>query len=145
MKACKDILKRILKSQFNTFYTIDDVLRKVFNSYYDRIEFLSINSNNIMYIGVKIPHLLAHFTSLQKNILQQIKDFSFQISGIKFLYYSKKKERFIPTSVFKKKNFEEKKLTIYEQEVIHNIIVKNCPKDDYHDLLYKLYIKVVKK
>ncbi len=145
MKACKDILQAILKSQFSKFYTIDNALRKVFGSYYDYVEFLSIDLNNIMYIGVKIPHLLTHFTALQKSILQQIQDFYCEIVNIKFLYHSKKREKLVPFLVFRKKNFQEKKLDTHQYEVIHNIIIKNCPKKEYHDLLYKLYLNAVKK
>jgi hypothetical protein len=140
MKILKKILEQVInEKRFFSFQDMDRIFLKIFSSYVDNVVFIKIKEN-ILFIGVKIPQLVAHFTSLKQHILKQfLEEKNFNIIDIKFFYfnYIKKNKQNIKTKeiFLTNKTFEKNK------EDIYIIIKKNCPKKEYHDLLYKLYIK----
>jgi hypothetical protein len=141
MKLFKNILEQLLsKKKFFYFTCMDKIFKKIFVSYVDSVVFIRIK-NRILFIGVKIPQLVAHFTALKKHILNQfLEETDIDIIDIKFFYYNqpknmieKKTER---RQIIKNQcNSEEHKKDVYM------LIEKKCYKKEYHDILYQLYIK----
>jgi hypothetical protein len=141
MKLFKNILDQLLnKEKFVSFITIDKIFLKIFCSYSDSVVFIRIK-NRVLFIGVKVPQLIAHFVSLKNNILNQfLEEKVVDIIDIKFFYYNEKK-----TSINKKndriENFKNALRIDYHKQEVYSIIEKKCYKKEYHDILYQLYIK----
>lgn len=137
----KIILEQLLsKKNFFSFSSMDKIFLKIFSTYVDSVVFIRIK-DSILFIGVKVPQLIAHFTSLKKHIINQFLAENIDIIDIKFFYYNQSKN----SMQVKKKQMQQAKKTfldldIYKHEV-YSIIEKKCYKKEYHDILYKLYIK----
>ncbi len=142
MKIFKNILEQLLKKKnFGSFADMDRLFLKIFSNYSHSVVFIKIQ-NGVLFIGVKIPQLVAHFTSLKNHILNQfLEEKNVNITDIKFFYYNK-----IQSDIknHNKKNQSLKKIyldSIINKEDIYMIIEKKCYKKEYHDILYKMYIK----
>lgn len=142
MKPVKNILEQLLKKKnFISFDSMDKIFLKIFDSYSNSVVFIRIK-DRILFIGVKIPQLIAHFTSLKSYILSQfLLEKNIDIFDIKFFYYNPVKSY---SNNSKKKIYSDNKdfldNSINKNEV-YMIIEKKCYKKEYHDILYKMYIK----
>jgi hypothetical protein len=141
MKLCKNILEQLLsKEKFFSFTCMDKIFLRIFSSYVDSVIFIRIK-NRILFIGVKIPQLIAHFTSLKSHILNQfLEEKNLDIIDIKFFYYSQPQCSIKKTSERKQKFNAALQMQENKKEV-YTIIEKKCYKKEYHDILYQLYIK----
>ena len=130
MKLFKNILEKLLhKEKFIAFTTMDKIFLKIFSTYFDSVIFIKI-TEQILFIGIKIPQLVAHFTSLKQHIINQFIQEKINIIDIKFFYYNQKKNIIKE----KKQQNECKKLSLLESS--HNkkevcmIIEKKCYKKE---------------
>jgi hypothetical protein len=142
MKIFKKVIEQVLKkNNFNFFNNMNSVFIKIFSTYNESVVFIKI-TDKILFIGVKIPQLIAHFTSLKQYIINQFIAESILITDIKFFYYNQ---------LIKKNNIKnfnspndqyQKQIALQKKIDIDMILLKNCHKSDYRELLYKLFIKL---
>lgn len=144
MKECKYLLQNLFKNKFDAFKTVDKILKSVFDTYYIYIQFLKIDKN-VLYLGVKIPHLLGHFIDLKKTILQQINNDGCNIVDIVFTYKNNTQSKKIIKKKLTNETTIQKEISFVEKNKIYQIIQSKCTKEDYKELLYQLYLKTIKK
>ena len=145
MKLIKNILEQFFnKEVFCSYVKMDKIFLKIFSIYADSLVFIKIQ-HKILFIGVKVPQLVAHFNSLKKCIITQFLAEQVEINDIKFFYYNKiikniKKEKINMETYITSQNNNFVDQSIYKKEA-YFFIEKHCYKKEYHDILYALYVK----
>jgi hypothetical protein len=134
------------RKEFSFFIDLQNILKELFQGSFDQITCIEVKKKKL-YIGVAIPQLVWHYNTLKKNILSQViakmpgliyeVSFIFYVAVKKSSYFDKR----LQCSSDKKNNFGE----MSDKNKVYSTIRSHCYKDDYHDLLYGLYLKRIEK
>jgi hypothetical protein len=146
MKSCKDIFYHLFsKKNFKDHIEDQRIISDVFGYYREKISVLRV-IDSILQIAVFDARLIYHFFLIKNDIAEKLKQKKFSLHFVDIRFFFKNRD----INKKRKDNIidREKKILVevdfLEEKRLKNHIKEVCKNDDFHELLFQLYLHRVR-